>query len=115
MAMPKSAQTRVEMITNTTGIPTSHTHTLQLHEDIVKCACVCDVGMPVVFVIISTTYGGGINNSLTSLKTEISSLASILNLRLPTTAMLWPLFPGIYIQWPFPFVVTHTHLLLAQI
>ena len=36
MAMPKSTQTRVvEMITNTTSIPTSHAHTPQLHEDIV--------------------------------------------------------------------------------
>ena len=33
MAMPNSTQTKVEMITNTRGIPTSHT--LQLHEDIV--------------------------------------------------------------------------------
>ena len=35
MAIQKSTQTRVEMITNTTGIPTSHTHTPRLHEDIV--------------------------------------------------------------------------------
>ena len=57
MAVPKSMQTRVA---NTTGIPTSHTHT---HVQITcqnghvpkSWSCrgrVCDVGMPVVFVII---------------------------------------------------------------
>ena len=55
MAMPKSTQTRVvEMITNTTGIPTSHTHA-QFNKVLVELRSMCDVGMPVVFVIISTT------------------------------------------------------------
>ena len=68
MAMPKSTPTRVvETITNTTGIPTSYTHTHVLQSEHVRVSwCTCDVGIPVVFVTIPTTLVGVLfgNNSI---------------------------------------------------
>ena len=63
MVMPKSIQTRVVgMITNKTGIPTSHithththTHTHYSSTRGIAVLCMCNVGMPFVFVIIPTT------------------------------------------------------------
>ena len=58
MAMPKSTQTRVvEMITNTTGIPTSHTHAqFNNHNILVELWSVCDVGMLVVLLLLAVEY-----------------------------------------------------------